>query len=219
VSGLGPVAAQSRPRFELLQTTRASEHVCALAADVLDVVRTHGEHTHAMSITTAVVVGNPKPQSRTYEAAKLVVGQLTGREPDLSIDLVDFGASLLDWSSARVAESISSIEGSDLVVFASPTYKATYTGLLKLFLDRIRGGALAGVTAIPLMLGGDWRHSLAPEVFLKPVLAELGASCPTRGLFLLESEYSGSVALENWLQVARPQLAGATAAVQSVVAR
>jgi FMN reductase len=172
-----------------------------------------------MSLRTAIVVGNPKPQSRTYEAARLVIGQLTGAEPDISVDLVDFGAALLDWSSRAVAESITAIEGSDLVVFASPTYKATFTGLLKLFLDRIGGGALARITAIPLMLGGDWRHSLAPEVFLKPVLAELGASCPTRGLFLLDSDCTDSAALHGWLQVARPQLVAARVADSSVVVR
>jgi FMN reductase len=160
-----------------------------------------------MPLSTAIVVGNPKPKSRTYEAAQLVVRQLTGAEPDISVDLVDFGAELLDWSAASVADSIASIEGTDLVVFASPTYKATYTGLLKLYLDRIRGGALTRVTAIPLMLGGDWRHSLAPEVFLKPVLAELGASCPTRGLFLLDADVTDSTTLHGWLHDARLQLA------------
>lgn len=175
-----------------------------------------------MPVTTAIVVGNPKPRSRTYEAAHLVVSELTGREPDLAIDLVDFGAALLDGSHPSIADAVTSIEGIDLVVFASPTYKATYTGLLKLFLDRIRGGALAQVTAIPLMLGGDWRHSLAPEVFLKPVLAELGASCPTRGLFLLDTEYLGSANLDTWLLNARPQLASVLAegnATASVVVR
>jgi FMN reductase len=159
-----------------------------------------------MPLTTAIVVGNPKPQSRTFDAARLVVRQLTGADPEISLDLVDFGADLLDWSSTPVADSIAAIEGTDLVVFASPTYKASYTGLLKLYLDRIRGGALARVTAIPLMLGADWRHSLAPEAFLKPVLAELGASCPTRGLFLLDADITDSAALQSWLQVARLQL-------------
>lgn len=159
-----------------------------------------------MPLSTAIVVGNPKPQSRTLEAARLVVRQLTGADPDISLDLVDFGADILDWSSASVADSIASIEGTDLVVFASPTYKASYTGLLKLYLDRIRGGALARVTAIPMMLGADWRHSLAPEAFLKPVLAELGASCPTRGLFLLDADVTDSTTLQSWLAVARLQL-------------
>jgi FMN reductase len=157
-------------------------------------------------VSSAIVVGNPKPQSRTYQAAKLVVEHLTGAAPDVAIDLVDFGPALLDWSATSVADAVATITTTDLVVFASPTFKATYTGLLKLFLDRIAGGSLSSVTAVPLMLGGDSRHSLAPEAFLKPVLAELGASCPTRGLFLIDSEYAESETLRAWLDVARQQL-------------
>jgi FMN reductase len=163
-----------------------------------------------MSVT--VVVGNPKPRSRTYHAARLVAEQLTGRPPETTIDLADLGPALLDWTATAVAEAITTVAASDLVVIASPTYKASYTGLLKLFLDRISGGALSGVTAVPLMLGGDWRHSLAPEVFLKPVLAELGACTPTRGLFLLDSDAGpDSGALQAWLERSRPVLAGVPA--------
>jgi FMN reductase len=157
-------------------------------------------------VTTAIVVGNPKPRSRTYQAAELVLERLTGRPPDLRIDLVDLGAGLLDWNDAAVARAVADVRAADLVVVASPTYKATYTGLLKLFLDRFGAGSLTGVTTIPLMLGGDWRHSLAPEVHLKPVLAEIGASSPTRGLFLLDSDYAESEALTTWLDAARTQL-------------
>lgn len=88
----------------------------------------------------------------------------------------------------------------------SRTYAAAELVALKLFLDRIGGGAPAGVTAVPLMLGGDWRHSLAPEILLKPVLTELGATCPTRGLYLVDSEYTDSAALDAWVEQARPQV-------------
>jgi FMN reductase len=157
-------------------------------------------------MTTTVIVGNPKPRSRTFEAASLVAERITGATPDRQIDLTEFGAGLLDWADAAVNEAIAAVTHSDLVIVASPTYKATYTGLLKLFLDRIGGGALGGVTAVPLMLGGHWKHALAVEVHLKPVLVELGASCPTAGLFLLDSDYAGSAELEQWLELAGPQL-------------
>jgi FMN reductase len=153
----------------------------------------------------AVVVGNPKPRSRTYQAACLVADRLAGRPADLVVDLADLGPGLLDWANAEVAATVAEVVASDLVVFASPTYKGAYTGLLKLFLDRIGTGALAGLTAaVPLMLGGDLRHGLAPEVFLKPVLNELGASCPAPGLFLLEADYQGGPALDQWVARARP---------------
>jgi FMN reductase len=160
-------------------------------------------------VSVTVLVGNPKPRSRTYEAAHIVAERLAGRKADLSIDLADVGPALLDWSDATVPELVAKVQASDLVVVGSPTYKATYTGLLKLFLDRISGGALAGVTAVPVMLGGHWKHALAPDLLLKPVLVELGATCPTRGLFLLESEYAASEAMDEWLELARPQVAAA----------
>ena len=158
-------------------------------------------------MSVVVVVGNPKPRSRTYQAAHLLAEKLAGRPADLSVDLTDLGAALLDWSDPGVASLVAAVQASDLAVVASPTYKATYTGLLKLFLDRIPGGALAGVTAVPLMLGGHWKHALAADLLLKPVLVELGATCPTRGLFLPESEYAGGETLDSWLELARPQLA------------
>lgn len=157
-------------------------------------------------MSIAIVVGNPKPRSRTFQAAHLVVEKLTGRGPDRAVDLVDFGAALLDWKDAEVARAVADVQAADLLVVASPTYKGAYTGLLKLFLDRFPAGSLASVTVVPLMLGGDWRHSLAPEAFLKPVLAELGASSPTRGLFLLDADYAESETLATWLEVARRQL-------------
>jgi FMN reductase len=157
-------------------------------------------------VSVTVLVGNPKPRSRTYEAAHIVAERLAGRKADLSIDLTDLGAALLDWSDTTVAELVTKVQHSDLLVVASPTYKASYTGLLKLFLDRISGGALAGVTAVPVMLGGHWKHGLAADLLLKPVLVELGATCPARGLFLLDSEYAASETLDEWLETARPQV-------------
>jgi FMN reductase len=58
---------------------------------------------------SVVVVGNPKPNSRTRAAAELVAEKLTGVAPE--------------------AKEI--VKSADLLVVASPTFKATYTGLLK----------------------------------------------------------------------------------------
>ena len=116
------------------------------------------------TMKTALVVGNPKPMSRTYEAAQIVLDKLTGAKPDLSVDLVDFGPALLDWSDVRVAETIAAVQQSDLVVFASPTYKASYTGLLKLFLDRFGSGALTGRDGDP----ADARRPLASLARVRP---------------------------------------------------
>ena len=60
--------------------------------------------------------------------------------------------------------------------------------MLKAFLDRYGSNGLAGVVAVPVMTGGWPGHLLAVEVHLRPVLVELGATVPSRGLYVTEPE-------------------------------
>jgi FMN reductase len=153
-----------------------------------------------------VVVGNPKPGSRTRRAAELVAERLTGAPPTTVIELAELGPALLSWGDPAVDAARRAVAGADLVVVATPTYKATYTGLLKLFLDQFAAGELHGTIAIPLMLGGSPHHALAGELTLKPVLSEIGCSCPTPALFLLDSTWESSPDLDTWLTRARDVL-------------
>ena len=152
----------------------------------------------------AVVVGNPKPVSRTYAAALTLADRLGGA--DLVIDLADHTGELFDWSSPTVDELVGEVAASGVVVVGSPTYKASYTGLLKAFLDRFPHQGLAGVTAIPLMLGASDVHALSVEHTLRPLLVELGASVPTRGLFVLDSEHAEAAPYDRWFTGAEPFL-------------
>jgi FMN reductase len=158
-------------------------------------------------VSTAVVVGNPRPASRTLAAANLVARELTAAEPDLVVDLADLGSALLDWSSEEVVDLVDRVGASDLVVVASPTYKGTYTGLLKLFLDRFAGGTGLRGVAVPLMLGASPAHALAPELSLRPVLTEIGATVPGRGLFVVDADHDDPAAYADWLGAARPVVA------------
>lgn len=156
---------------------------------------------------TTVVVGNPKPASRTLEAATLVATAISG-SVDNTIDLATFGAGLLDWNDAATNDAIATAAGSNLLVVASPTFKATYSGVLKLFLDRIDGKTgLAGVTTVPLMLGAGPAHFLAPELLLKPVLVELGAIVAVQGLYLSDRTFAEPEAFAPWLEQWKPVLA------------
>ena len=154
----------------------------------------------------AVVVGNPKPASRTLDSARHVAHELTGRRADLVVDLADLGVLLMDWADPEVSRLVAEVGDADLVVVASPTYKATYTGLLKLFLDRFAGGTgLTGV-AVPLMLGAGPTHALAPELSLCPLLTELGAVVPVRALYVIDSRHDRPESYDEWLATARPVL-------------
>jgi FMN reductase len=155
---------------------------------------------------TAVVIGNPKAKSRTRDAGVLVATKLTGADPDIVLDVIDLGAGLLEFGNPAVAEAVQSIQRANIVVFASPTYKATYTGLLKLFLDQFPTDGLAGVTAFPVMLGAGPAHAMAPDLLLKPVLVELGATCPAAGLYLIDKTFAEDPKLDAWVAKAKPLL-------------
>jgi FMN reductase len=164
------------------------------------------------SDTVGIVVGNPKPRSRTREVAEAVAAAAADAvglaDAELVVvDLSEFGPLLFDPTSARVRSAAERIAACRLVVVASPTYKASYTGLLKSFLDWFSTTGLQGATVIPLMVGAGAQHALAVEVHLRPVLVEIGATLPTRGLYVTEAQL---VVLQDvigdWLAESAPGL-------------
>lgn len=164
-----------------------------------------------------IVVGNPNERSRTLAVAETVADAaaeaagLPTAEHHV-IDLADLGPDLFDWSSARVREAVDVIRSTALTVVASPTYKASYTGLLKSFLDWFATTDLAGVVVVPVMVGARLQHALAVEVHLRPVLVELGATLPTRGLYVTEDRLDTlDEVLAPWLVEAGPRLRAAVA--------
>ncbi|MEV8635910.1 NAD(P)H-dependent oxidoreductase [Streptosporangium sp. NPDC051023] len=169
-----------------------------------------------MSIVT--VVGNPRTGSRTYgvavHAAEAVAGRIGHEGPGEVVDLSVLAPSLLTQErSPEVEAALELVAGASVLVVASPTYKGTYTGLLKVFLDRLPGGALASAVALPLLVMGDARHALAVEVHFRPLLVELGATVPTPGLALIESEIPDlDEVLGRWADRVASQVAAAVIA-------
>lgn len=157
-------------------------------------------------MTVTVVVGNPKAGGRTTAAGVALAEKLTGAAPDTVLELSELGPGLLGWGDEAVGAAKKTVQASSLVVFASPTYKATYTGLLKLFLDQFEGQTgLRDVVAVPLMLGGGPTHHLAPDLTLKPVLSELGGTCALPGLYLVDAAWDGpelAAYAQRWKPVA-----------------
>ena len=60
------------------------------------------------------------------------------------------------------------------------------------------------MVAVPLMLGAGPGHALAPDLLLKPVLVELGATTPTKGLYLIDRAWDARAARPTgWSRPAR----------------
>ncbi|WP_433440425.1 NADPH-dependent FMN reductase [Nonomuraea sp. CA-141351] len=165
-----------------------------------------------MSIVT--LVGNPRPGSRTLAVATSAAQAVGGRLGASSgayevVDLSGAGPHLLSpGKHPDVGAALELVSGASVLVVASPTYKGTYTGLLKSLLDRLPPDALAGKAALPLLVMGDPKHSLAVEVHLRPLLVELGAFVPTPGLAVLESQIPQlEEVLAGWADRVAPQVA------------
>jgi FMN reductase len=159
-------------------------------------------------VRAAVVVGNPKLGSRTALAAVSVAEAVLPLADDVRvIELAELGAALFGWGDPAVAQAKATVLASDLIIVASPVYKASFTGLLKAFLDHFGRDELGARAVVPLMVGASPVHSLAVEMQLRPVLVEIGASCPTRGVYIMESQIDDlAPVIEEWLSVWGPVL-------------
>ena len=158
------------------------------------------------------IVGNPRLASRTRTVAEATAARLAAllgidSPPLRTIELAEVAGELFDPTSQRVRDLVSDVSSSTAVIVASPTFKATYSGLLKAFLDWFTTTSLAGVPTVPVMVGAAPHHGLAVEVHLRPLLVELGASLPTRGLYVLESQVPElDTVLDGWAETARGAL-------------
>ena len=155
------------------------------------------------------VVGNPNRGGRTTAVAEKVATRVAslGDGTVEVVELIDVASELFTWGSTAVSELTARVHSADAAVFASPTYKAGITGLLKAFLDRYSSDGLAGLVAVPLMLGGAASHALAVETQLRPILVELAAITPTKGLYVVDSELDQFDAqLDAWWTLAKTPL-------------
>ncbi|WP_119726773.1 NADPH-dependent FMN reductase [Thermomonospora amylolytica] len=154
------------------------------------------------------LAGNPRTASRTrhvaVEATRTLAERLGRSGPDEVVDLSGLAAQIYSPEpTGDLDDALKTTADADVLVVASPTYKGTYTGLLNSFLDLLPSGALHGTVALPILVLGDPRHSLAVEVHLRPLLVELGAHVPTPGLAVLESQLR---TLDEVLAGWRPQI-------------
>lgn len=136
-----------------------------------------------------VVSASPSTTSKTERVAEHVTQRLTTAgtsanhlrlrqlpaEPLLSADTTD----------PQIAEAVKQVEDASGVVLATPTYKAAYSGLLKVFLDLLPQFGLAGKAVLPLATGGSVAHVLSLDYALRPVVHSLGPRHVVQSFFLL----------------------------------
>jgi FMN reductase len=173
----------------------------------------------------AVIVGDPQPASPALVVATAAADALARRiglaDRRLgladSYEVIDLSTLsrrlLLPEPSAAIEDAVSVTLGADLLLVVSPVAAGTYSGLLKVFLDRLPGRALAGARALPLLVMSTPVHARAVDAYLRPVLIELGATTPVPGLAVLQADRARlDSVVESWARQVTAALGMAVAA-------
>jgi FMN reductase len=99
----------------------------------------------------------------------------------------------------ELARSMDALDRARGVVIATPIYKASFSGLLKIWLDALPQYALSGKIVLPLATGATLTSVLTIDYALRPVLQSMAPRHVVGGYFVLESwmsETDGRTMLE-----------------------
>lgn len=136
--------------------------------------------------------GSPSARSRTELLLEHVSQRLREHRVEVTLLRVrDFPADDLlfaRFESAAVQQLQAVVASADGLVVATPVYKASITGALKVLLDLLPERALAHKAILPLASGGSPAHLLAVDYALKPVLAALKAQEMLAGVFAVDKQ-------------------------------
>jgi FMN reductase len=121
--------------------------------------------------------GSPSAPSTTWRLQQLVGARLAALgHRTVVLQVRDLPAQALlraDTSDPAIAEAVALVREADAIVVGTPVYKASFSGVLKVFLDLLPQDGLAGKLVLPLATGGSQSHMLALDYALRPVLASL----------------------------------------------
>ncbi|MES2228340.1 MAG: NADPH-dependent FMN reductase [Pseudomonadota bacterium] len=125
------------------------------------------------------IQGSPSASSRSGSLLALAQSRLQKMASSAHLIVVrELPAQALlqaQFEHPLIRQAVAEVARAQVVLIATPIYKAAYSGVLKSFLDLLPQDALRGKTVLPLATGGSIAHLLALDYGLKPVLSALGA--------------------------------------------
>lgn len=125
------------------------------------------------------VSGSPTAPSRGNALAQLLGARLTSEGHTVEhLSVRDLPAEALlhaDFGHPAIRASQQTVADVDGLIVVTPVYKASFSGVLKAWLDLLPQSALEGKTVLPLATSGSLAHALALDYSLRPVLQALGA--------------------------------------------
>jgi FMN reductase len=143
-------------------------------------------------VKVVIISGSPAPSSRLTGVLQQAARTLHNGEVELSWvnvrELPPEDLFYTKFDSPAITAANAKVEEAAGVIIATPVYKASYTGVLKAYLDLLPQKALVGKVILPVAIGGTIAHLLSIDYALKPVLSALGASHLLQGVYALDTQ-------------------------------
>ena len=142
----------------------------------------------------------PSKTTVLVESIIEAVGRRTPIEAEV-ITLTNLGPSLAgvlqrDHLPDEVEQALLDIESADLLIAASPVYRASFTGLFKHLFDFVDQYALVGQPVLLGATGGGERHALILEHQLRPLFGFFQSLTLPLGVYASTTDFDG-YALRN----------------------
>jgi FMN reductase len=149
-----------------------------------------------MSPRIVGISGSPTSPSRTSVLVGAVSEALASRLGGTS-ELIELGPLLGELGAGpfrgdlgqAAREALDVVEAADLLVVGSPAYRATYTGLFKLFFDHVGQYSLQDTPIVLTATGGSDRHALLVEHQMRPLFGFFQALTLPLGIYGNQDEF------------------------------
>ncbi|HEY0258606.1 MAG TPA: FMN reductase [Lacisediminihabitans sp.] len=149
------------------------------------------------TLNVVAVSGSLQAPSRTIALVEEILAALGDQVPIEShlIKLNELGPSFAGSLSranlpAIVEEELQRIETADLLVVASPVYRASFTGLFKHLFDFVDQYALVDTPILLAATGGSERHALIIEHQFRPLFSFFQALTLPLGIYAHDSDFT-----------------------------
>lgn len=151
--------------------------------------------------TLAVITAGLSTPSSTRQIADQIADSVqaavTSRGEGLDVTVIEVSDLINDLArvmstgvpSPALNEAKEAISGADGLVVVTPIFKASYSGLFKMFFDALDDDALNGMPTIIAATAGTARHSLALEFAVRPLLVYLRADVVPTSLFAATEDF------------------------------
>ena len=144
-----------------------------------------------MAMRAVAISGSPRAPSKSKTLAEIMLKAFEkgGHETQM-IDCAVLPAEAL---LARAPDpefdaAIAAVGEARIIVAATPTYRALYSGVLKSFFDLMPPGHLRGKVCVPVQTGASPAHFLAIEYGLRPLFESL-EGLPVPGVYATDDQF------------------------------